>query len=47
MVRHSGANLNLDDDDNVTSVIDAGVIVEFYVAMCEQLGHGRPNVIGL
>ena len=42
-----GANLNLDDDDNVTSVIDAGVIAEFYVAMCEQLGHGRPNVIGL
>jgi 2,4'-dihydroxyacetophenone dioxygenase len=42
-----GANLNLDDDDNVTSVIDAGLMADFYVAMCEQLGHGRPDVIGL
>jgi hypothetical protein len=31
----------------VTSVIDAGTIRDFYVAMCEQNGHGRPDVIGL
>src|SRR6478609_9484559 len=42
-----GANLNLDDDDNVTTVIDAGLMADFYVAMCEELGHGRPAVIGL
>ena len=42
-----GANLNLDDDGNVTSVVDAGLIAEFYVALCEQEGHGRPDVIGL
>src|SRR5215831_14016332 len=42
-----GANLNLDDEGNVTSVVDAGLISEFYVALCEQEGHGRPDVIGL
>ena len=42
-----GANLNLDEAGNVTSVIDAGLISEFYVASCEELGHGRPAVIGL
>ena len=42
-----GANLNLDDDGNVTSVIDAGLMADFYLGMCEQLGHGRPPVIGL
>jgi quercetin dioxygenase-like cupin family protein len=42
-----GANLNLDADGNVESVIDAGFIAEVYIAMCEQLGHRRPNVIGL
>ena len=42
-----GANLNLDAEGNVTQVIDAGVIRDFYLAMCEQMGHGRPDVIGL
>lgn len=42
-----GANLNLADDGTVTTVIDAGLMADFYVAMCEELGHGRPNVIGL
>jgi len=40
-----GANLNLDDDGNVTSVIDAGFIKEFYFAMCEEQKLPRPNVI--
>ncbi len=42
-----GANLNLDADGNVTTVIDAGGIRDFYVAMCEAGGHGVPPVIGL
>jgi quercetin dioxygenase-like cupin family protein len=42
-----GANLNLDEDGNVTTVIDAGGIRDFYVALCEADGHGRPPVIGL
>lgn len=41
-----GANLNLDADGNVTSVIDAGFIRDVYFAMCEAEGHGRPPVIG-
>lgn len=41
-----GANLNLDADDNVEMVIDAGFILDFYVASCEAEGHGRPDVIG-
>ena len=40
-----GANLNLDDDGNVWSVIDAGFIRDFYFAMCEQQGLPRPNVV--
>lgn len=42
-----GANLNLDDDDNVESVFDATTISEAYLALCEAYGHPRPAVIGL
>ena len=42
-----GANLNLDADGNVEMVIDAGAVLEFYLAMCEAEGHPRPNVIGI
>lgn len=42
-----GANLNLDADGNVDSVLDAGTIAEVYLAMCEEMGLGRPSVIGL
>ena len=42
-----GANLNLDADGNVTSVVDAGGIRDFYLAMCEDMGLPRPPVIGL
>lgn len=41
-----GANLNLDDDGNVTTVIDSGGIRDFYLAMCEGMGLPRPPVIG-
>lgn len=42
-----GANLNLDADGNVEMVIDAGLIRDFYLASCEQMGLPRPDVIGL
>ncbi len=42
-----GANLNLDADGNVETVIDAGTVRDFYLALCEADGHPRPNVIGL
>ena len=41
-----GANLNLDADGNVDMVIDAKLIYEVYVAVCEANGLGKPNVIG-
>jgi 2,4'-dihydroxyacetophenone dioxygenase len=41
-----GANLNLDADGNVESVIDAGLIRDAYFALCEAEGHPRPDVIG-
>jgi 2,4'-dihydroxyacetophenone dioxygenase len=41
-----GANLNLDADGNVESVLDAGFIRDAYFALCEAEGHPRPDVIG-
>ena len=41
-----GANLNLDADGNVETVIDAGLVRDTYFALCEAAGHGRPDVIG-
>ena len=41
-----GANLNLDAENKVESVLDAGAVLEIYLGLCEAGGHGRPNVIG-
>jgi quercetin dioxygenase-like cupin family protein len=41
-----GANLNLDEEGKVESVLDAGAVLEIYLGLCEAGGHGRPNVIG-
>jgi len=41
-----GANLNLDDDGNVESVLDAGTALEIYRAQCAAEGHAPPDVIG-
>jgi quercetin dioxygenase-like cupin family protein len=41
-----GANLNLDADGNVESVLDAGAVLEIYLGLCETSGQGRPDVIG-
>jgi quercetin dioxygenase-like cupin family protein len=41
-----GANLNLDADGNVESVLDAQAVRDFYLAICEERGLPRPNVIG-
>ena len=40
-----GANLNLDADDNVESIIDAGGILEAYYMLAEAEGFPRPNVL--
>ena len=41
-----GANLNLDEEGKVESVLDAGAVLEIYLGLCEAGGHGRPKVIG-
>jgi quercetin dioxygenase-like cupin family protein len=42
-----GANLNLDANGNVEMVIDAALIRDVYVGLCEANGHPNPPVIGL
>jgi hypothetical protein len=42
-----GANLNLDADGNVELVLDAALIGDAYLGLCEAQGLGRPPVIGL
>jgi 2,4'-dihydroxyacetophenone dioxygenase len=42
-----GANLNLAADGvTVESIIDAGGILQAYLALCDAQGHAAPNVIG-
>ncbi len=41
-----GANLDLDDEDNVISILDAATILEIYRAQCSEMGCENPNVIG-
>ncbi len=41
-----GANLNLDEQGNVESVVDAAAALEIYLAGCQAEGHALPNVIG-
>ncbi|MFM7224770.1 MAG: 2,4'-dihydroxyacetophenone dioxygenase family protein [Actinomycetota bacterium] len=40
-----GVNLNLDADGNVESVADGAGALAFYLAMCEEMGLGRPPVL--
>ncbi len=41
-----GANLNLDAEGNVESVLDASTALEVYRAACRDLGLAAPAVIG-
>ena len=40
-----GANLNLDADGNVESIIDAGGILAAYYMLCEAEGLPKPDVV--
>ena len=40
-----GANLNLNDDDEVDSVTDAASILQYYLEGCEREGAGTPPVL--
>ena len=40
-----GSNINLDEQGNITSVVDGAMTLEFYLAMCADLGLPTPNVL--
>ena len=40
-----GANINLNEDGEIDSVVDCQVTLEFYLAMCEAEGLPRPKVL--
>lgn len=42
-----GANLNLDPDGNITSVLDATLVRDGYLLLAEAAGVPNPPVIGL
>ena len=40
-----GANVNIDEQGNVTSMVTAAFILDVYRQLCEAAGHPDPNVI--
>ena len=40
-----GSNINLDGEGNITSIVDGQLTLDFYLAMCEEQGLPRPNVV--
>jgi quercetin dioxygenase-like cupin family protein len=40
-----GSNINLDADGNVTSIMDGAGTLEYYLAVCAEMGLPRPNVL--
>lgn len=40
-----GANINLDENGEVASVVDGQVALQGYLALCEAQGLGKPNVL--
>lgn len=42
-----GANLNLAEDGSVDLVIDAQLVLDFYLMLCAQQGVENPPVIGI
>ena len=42
----NGANLNLDDSDNIVSVTDASSIAHAYTMLCSLQGKPIPNFVG-
>ena len=41
----NGANLNLDADGNIESIIDAGSILQAYLFLCDAAGFPAPPVV--
>jgi quercetin dioxygenase-like cupin family protein len=40
-----GCNINLDANGNVTSIMDGMGTLEYYLAVCAEMGLPRPNVL--
>jgi quercetin dioxygenase-like cupin family protein len=40
-----GANINLDENGEVASVVDGSIALQGYIALCEAQGFGRPAVL--
>ncbi|MEM0954845.1 MAG: 2,4'-dihydroxyacetophenone dioxygenase family protein [Pseudomonadota bacterium] len=40
-----GSNINLDADGNITSVVDGSLTLQFYLALCAEMGYPNPPVI--
>ncbi len=40
-----GANINLDENGEVASVVDGSIALQGYIAQCEAQGFGRPAVL--
>ena len=40
-----GANINLDENEEVSSILDSQVLLESYLAMAEEQGLPRPRVL--
>jgi 2,4'-dihydroxyacetophenone dioxygenase len=40
-----GSNINLDAEGNITSVVDGQLTLDFYLALCAEMGIPNPPVI--
>jgi hypothetical protein len=41
-----GANLNIDADGEIESVLDAGAVLKVYLSRCLKMGLPMPRIIG-
>ncbi len=42
----SGANLNLNGEQQISGVLDAGAVLKIYLSRCLRMGFAMPHVIG-
>src|SRR5438552_13853861 len=42
-----GANLNLDEEGNVSLIFDAALVLKIYLSRCRKLGLPVPKVVGV
>ncbi len=42
-----GANLEYDEEGQIAQVVDASLVAQAYLHLCDQQGKVRPNVVGL